>query len=164
MSEASKRALSGTSRTAISNTPSYALSRKRSLRREAEHQKNVQGHRAALELEVVSDPEDALHRIKDRQLAHTLGCEFVRQYPGHGWQVEVDIRNGIANVFNMHISGRIGWRLKLGELREATFSRDVMRIGGEMLARSGLSRGKFNEEAVMMVQRDFSGHAKVDLS
>lgn len=143
---------------------SYALSVKRRVTREKEAARRASLERFAAELEVATDPEDAIYRHKDLAVAKLIGSELVRQYPGHGWQVVSDIRNGIAKLYNMHISGQIGWMLKLKDLREVTFSRDIQRIGGEMLERSGLSRGRFNELEVLERQRDSIGRSKVDLS
>lgn len=144
--------------------PSYQASRERRLRRETEQKAKVTHVRNELELEIVSDPAEAEYRIKDSVLASNIGKELVANYPGHGWQVECDIRNGVAKLFNVHMSGTIGWMLKLADLRESSYRQDIKRIGGEMLERSGLSRGPFNELEVMAKQRDTSGQARIDLS
>lgn len=144
--------------------PSYALSRERRLRREAARKTQVQTEKHQLQLEIVSDPEDAEYRIKDRYWAERIGGELVKRYPGRGWVVEVDIRNGIAKIYNAHVSGKFGWILKLKDIRESSFSADMRKIGGEMLERANLSRGEFIASEVIDLQRNIAGHARFDIS
>ncbi len=148
-------------------TPSYVLSKSRRLARERLAQVKVeQGRRdkAKLVLEIATDPVDAEYRVKDQSVARLIGAELVRRYPGRGWMVEADVRNGIAKIYNGHVSGQFGWILKLKDMREASFSADIAKIGGEMLERSGLSCGKFSESEVINLQRTLTGQARVDLS
>ncbi len=128
--------------------PSFALSRERRINREALAAKRSSGERQALNLEIATDIEDLKYRPLDAQLAMTIGNEFVRQYPGRGWQVEADIRNGIVKVYNTHISGKFGWIWKTADINLGRIAFDVRKIGGEMLERSKMSRGKFNDEQV----------------
>jgi hypothetical protein len=144
--------------------PSYALSRERRLNREAVAAKKASSERAVIERSMAQTPEEAIAAVKDAEIAGMVGSEFVRQYPGHGWQVVSDIQNGIVKIYNAHISGRIGWIWKMDEINHGTFALDVNRIGGEMLERSGLSRTRFSEEAIMEIQRTISGEARIDLS
>lgn len=116
------------------------------------------------ELEMQMTPEEQKLRLQDMQLAAAVGNELVRHYPGHGWQVESDIANGVVKIFNCHMSGLTGYLLHTSKIDFSSFSHTIMMVGGEMLDRFGLSRGKFNEEEVLNVQRDHTGSAKVDLS
>jgi hypothetical protein len=144
--------------------PSYALSRNRRIKREKDARKKIKAEKLSMDLEIVNDPVDAEYRVKDRRIAEWLGHEFVRQYPGRGWQVEVDSRNGLAKIFNMHVTPQYGWMLKLSDVHLGSIAADVARIGGEMLERSKLSRSNFNEVEILDLQRNISGQARVDLS
>ena len=144
--------------------PSLALSKQRRERREADKKRQAAAERHKLELEIVQCPEEAEYRIKDANVARWIGEEFCRHFPGRGWNVEADIRNGIAKIYNQHVTAKAGWIWKLKDIRLASFSEDVRRIGGEMLERSNLSRGKFNEQEVIDLQQLRTVTAKVDLS
>lgn len=108
--------------------------------------------------------EDQKFKDQDIYWAARLGNEFVKYYPGHGWEVHVDIRQGICNIFNRHMSPLMGYRWKLKNIRIPSISQDVMRIGGEILERFGLSRTTFEADVVREIQHKTHGHAKADLS
>lgn len=122
----------------------------------AEHQK--------LELEIVTDPEEAEYRIKDFEIAKMIGTALCAKYPGHGWQVESDSRNGIAKIYMSQMSSRAGYIYKLKDITLGVFDRDMMRVGGDILERFGIARGKFTEGSVMGIIRDIRGDAIADLS
>lgn len=143
---------------------SYLLSKQRAKNKADRQKAETQYKRHQLELEVAKDPEDAEYRIKDLYWAERIGSEFVRKYPGHGWEVLVDSRNGIATVFNKHLSGKIGWLMHLKDINIPSLPRDVMRIGGEMLRRFGVNSDTLVEREIMEVKRSFNGNVKVDLS
>tara|TARA_R110000796_G_scaffold209159_1_gene325508 strand:- start:114 stop:551 length:438 start_codon:yes stop_codon:yes gene_type:complete len=123
-----------------------------------------QAKQKAIELEIVQDPEEAIYRIKDFEIAKTIGAELCGIYPGHGWIVEADARNGIAKICNRHMGVNAGYMYKLNDIEFSTFKRDMMRIGGDILERYKLSRGRMVESEVLGVIRDLRGNAKVDLS
>ena len=123
-----------------------------------------QAKQKAIELEIVQDPEEAVYRIKDFEIAKTIGAELCGIYPGHGWIVEADARNGIAKICNRHMGVNAGYMYKLNDIEFSTFKRDMMRIGGDILERYKLSRGRMVESEVLGVIRDLRGNAKVDLS
>jgi hypothetical protein len=118
----------------------------------------------ALQLEIVQDPEEAIYRIKDYEIAKTIGAELCGLYPGHGWVIEADARNGVAKICNRHMGYKAGYIYKLKDIDLGTFKRDMMRVGGDILERYGLSRSKMIEMEVLGVKRDLRGNAKVDLT
>jgi hypothetical protein len=123
-----------------------------------------QAKQKAIELEIVQDPQEAVYRIKDFEIAKTIGAELCGIYPGHGWIVEADARNGIAKICNKHMGVNAGYVYKLNDIEFSTFKRDMMRIGGDILERYKLSRGRMIETEVLGVIRDLRGNAKVDLT
>jgi len=108
--------------------------------------------------------EDQEFRKQDEAWALRLGAEFVKHYPGHGWEVHMDIKNGICNIFNRQMSPKAGYRWRLQEINTASISQDVRRIGGEILERFGLSREVFEADKIREIQATTHGNAKVDLS
>ena len=142
----------------------YTLTKRRNDRKEAARKLQIAQEKIQLELEVATDPVEAEYRIKDRILAKKIGLEFIKHYPGHGWEVHSDIQNGIVNIFNRHMSALHGYRIKTQNIRLSTLSRDVKRIGGEILERFGLSRERFDAEHILDIQFRTRGRAKADLS
>jgi len=141
----------------------YLLSRNKAAEQAQQHKQRVYKQRLAAEMEIVNDPEEAEYRIKDSILAQKIGFELCHAYPGHGWEVEVDIRNGIAKIFNVHLSGLNGYLLHLKKISLSSFKQDIVRIGGELLEAFGVSRGKFDQDEIMNLERDRTGGVKVDL-
>jgi hypothetical protein len=142
----------------------YMRTKARNEAAEAKKKAEAEHERMKLELEIANDPEDAKYRIKDRLWAQKIGLEFVRHYPGHGWEVHVDIRNGIVNVFNRHMSALHGWRMKTSEIHLSSLSSHIKAVGGEILERFGLRRDKFDADAVRQIQSQTKGNHKADLS
>ncbi len=145
-------------------TKSYTLSKRTRERRLAEKKAKGVKVKAALELETAMDVEEWKHSQQDAWWAKRIGAELVKYYPGHGWEVLVDIRNGIARIYNLYISGQYGWIMKLKDVNDATFSKDIMRIGGEMLRRSGVNQDRMNPEEIAKLQYNSGHKIKVDLS
>lgn len=141
----------------------YLLRTKGKVREKAEKArfKGLQ-ERRQVELEMAMCPEDREYKRKDAILAFAIGNELVKHYSGHGWQVEVDIRNGVAKIFNCHMSGLHGYLLHLKKIDIANFRTDIMRVGGTLLESFGLDRGKINAIQVIDKQRDLSGSVKAD--
>ncbi len=100
----------------------------------------------------------------DAYWAGRIGAEFVKAYPGHGWEVHVDLKNKICNIFNRHMSPTHGYRWKTEEIRLPSLTADVVRIGGEILERFGLSRERFEGDKIREIQHNTQGNAKADLS
>lgn len=144
--------------------PSYALSKRRRQKREEERKKRVASERFVNEMLVVNDPKDAEFAIIDAEIAKVLGYELCRQYPDRGWEVIANSEQGVANIYNSHVTARYGYIWRLAEIRESSFVKDIMRIGGELLDRAGLTRGKFDEVEVMELQKFVNVLDKVDMS
>ena len=142
---------------------SYGLGKRAKDRKAAEKKVAGAAAREKMEFDHANSMEEVKYRQQDAYWAQRIGQQLVKQYPGHGWQVESDIGNGIAKIWNVHVSGQFGWILKLADYRESTFVRDMMRIGGEMLRRSGIKNDKMNPEEIVRLQHDSGYSIKVDL-
>lgn len=115
-------------------------------------------------IETFHSIEEAKHRQQDAYWAKRLGTALVKTYPRHGWSVEVDSNQGIVKIFNRHMSPIQGYLLKLKDLNVADAERQIVRIGGEILERFGLSRVRFEADKIRQIQKDTMGHAKADMS
>lgn len=119
-----------------------------------------------MQLDIATSMEEVERRKVDYYWAARIGHILAKSYPGHGWQVEVDTANGVANIFNAHMNPIMGYRLKLKEVHLPTLDQQIIRIGGEVLERFGLSRERFDADAVRQKQSDAiaPGRVKADMS
>ena len=62
------------------------------------------------------------------------------------------------------MSATQGYRWLLKEINLPNLDADVMRIGGEILERFGLSRETFDADAIRQIQESTKGRAKADMS
>ena len=70
-------------------------------------------------------------------------------YPGHLWAVQVQSKQGMADVRNLMLSGNWGFRIKLPAIYSASdFKKQVLRGGGEILERYRLRRGAADPDAI----------------
>ena len=101
-------------------------------------------------------PPDA----RDITLANNISAVLHKKYPGHLWGVNVDGKNGVAQIMNLALSGRWGFMIKIREID--TEYRAIMRAGGELLERYNLSRGRLNEKEYQLLEKDKFGNLKVE--
>ena len=77
-------------------------------------------------------------------LAKRIAESLHRHYPAHLWGVAANSAAGIVSVFNLRLSGRWGFVLKMRDLAyEDEIERAAKEAGGELLERYRLSRGKY---------------------
>lgn len=97
--------------------------------------------------------------VMAKQMADTLH----RHYPGHLWAVTCDGAKGVADVRNLALSGRWGFRIILPAIYSASdFDRMVMRAGGEVLERFRQRRCRIDHEALNAEPLNFAGDMKVE--
>lgn len=109
-------------------------------------------------LDLTSNPDIAANEMttaKDMaDILHTA-------YPGHLWAVNVE--RGVADVRNLALSGRWGFRLVLPAVYSASeFKRDVIRAGGEILERYKLRRGRMDWDKYDELKTDVAGNPIAD--
>lgn len=93
-----------------------------------------------------------------KQMAEALHAH----YPGHLWGVTVSERTGMADIRNLALSGRYGYRLKLQDHSTASdWKAMTIRAGGEILERLKVARGKATD-AINTLPTDFSGNLIFD--
>jgi hypothetical protein len=114
-------------------------------------------------IDVAADMDEIKYREQDRYWCQKIGHELVSLYPGHGWEVEVNIKQGICDIFNRHMRSNAGYRLKLSDLNHIRLRRQMKKIGGEILERFYLNRERFKADEVRELQQG-GARAKVDLS
>lgn len=99
----------------------------------------------------------------DLVMAKAMADALCRHYPGHQWAVACNGATGMADVYNLGLSGNRGYRLRLPTLYSASeFEQRVVRAGGEILERYRLSRGRLNPDAYANLPSNFAGHFMFD--
>ena len=93
-------------------------------------------------------------------LAKNAADTLHKHYPGHLWAVHVDETGGVMTVFNLMLSGRWGFLLKIKDIDPEM--KKVMRAGGELLERYRVKRGMFTPGSLRDVRKDFSGNKVAD--
>jgi hypothetical protein len=94
----------------------------------------------------------------DMVLAKEIASTLTNHYAGWAWAVNVDGRNGVANIQNLMLHGQMGYVLKLVNIYSASdFKRDVIKAGGEILERFGANRGRFDENKYLQLRTNSIG-------
>lgn len=96
----------------------------------------------------------------DVVLAKNAAEVLNKHYPGHLWGINVDGSTGVMQVFNLALSGRWGFILKLDKIDPEL--KAVMRAGGELLERYRVKRGALNLDSIISLDRDFAGNKVFD--
>lgn len=88
-----------------------------------------------------------------KNIAETLNVH----YPGYGWAVHADVKQGVVTVHNYSLSGDMGYILQMADLSHDPSMKLVIRSGGEFLERYNLARGELNERDLAEKKVDFKG-------
>lgn len=105
---------------------------------------------------IVTDRPDI--PLIDKIMAGGMAETLHKHYPNHLWAVNVNSKGGIATVYNMMLSGQMGYILPLDVAWSATeWEKMVMRAGGEILERYRQQRAKANLEELVNVPSDAAG-------
>lgn len=98
----------------------------------------------------------------DNALAYMCGQALCKYYPGHGWEVNVNHAQGVIDIWNKRISRKWGWRQKMSEVEIRDIPMHMVKIGGELLERAHLKRGKLDVAQILGAARKLSGDIKVE--
>lgn len=104
------------------------------------------------------DDQAAATCANDMILAKEIADTLNSHYPGHLWGVNVQGEQGVADIFDLMVSGEMGYRIKLVNMYSASqLKRNVIQAGGEILERFRLARGRFDESQYVLLKTDHSG-------
>jgi hypothetical protein len=96
--------------------------------------------------------------VKDIQLAKTLTGLLDKTYPGYVWFVDVNSNQGLINVKNLFLSGKMGFRIDMAKIYSISqLEKDLIMAGGELLERFDLARKWFNDAKYAELPVDFKG-------
>ena len=107
--------------------------------------------------------DDAIQAtVAEHEWAKRIAEALHTHYPSHAWGVSVDSHGGIAQIYNLRLSGRWGFIIKLKDLFHDTDMKRVIRAGGELLERYKMKRGTFDAVAYNELPVDFAGNHIAD--
>ena len=92
-----------------------------------------------------------------------------KHYPGHGWGVGVDSKQGLMKIHHgptmLTVDGQKAFVLHMNGFYSASqMDEVVVRAGGEILERNRLRRGAFDEDQWLNLRTDFAGRYKPDMN
>lgn len=126
-------------------TPEQQLCKKIMEKKKFDFDNNVKG-----EIEVVKN--SGLHI-----LMHNIMLRLCRCYPGYDWLVSADDQTGLIDIYLPEMGGNHAYTLHIAKLD--SHMKKVIKAGGEILERHGLSRTKMKIDDMAILERDFKGIA-----
>jgi hypothetical protein len=105
------------------------------------------------------DSFDMAHAKLESWIAKNLGTELCKLYPYREWAVRVDLKGGMAVIQCLDVSKISGYHLKLDATMNTLIGR-MKAIGGEILERGRMTRGRTSEENVESEERTFKDEVK----
>lgn len=105
-----------------------------------------------------STPDEAEQAVLADRMCRWIGSVLLRHYPNRQWFVEVSMEGGVAKIQSPSISNNYGFVVHIDKPREA-LERAVVRAGGELLERFGLSRERAAIGGEEAIERDIRGEA-----
>lgn len=98
--------------------------------------------------------------LANKTIAQEVAECLNKHYQGHAWAVNANVETGLVSVYNLNLSGRWGFVLKMDDLANDPSMKITIRAGGELLERYNISRGSMKQHEMDNVQYDFKGEAK----
>ncbi len=117
--------------------------------------------------DIVYDPRNAVRNVGEMVLSKNIADMICKKYPiekGHRWGIHVDGNGGVLHIYNLNLSQKFGYTLKLSQVvNDPTFKRAVD-AAGEILERFDVRRSKIAQAAndIGIIPSDFTGHLIFD--
>ncbi len=102
------------------------------------------------------------NHLKEIRLAKQISEVLDKHYPGYMWAVNVDIRNGMATIQALRLSGEWGCYVPLHQFINDPYLAKIKQYGGEILERYRVSRSAASEDQIQGLKRDRLGIIDVD--
>lgn len=93
--------------------------------------------------------------VTSRNIAEALH----RKYPGYLWAVEPSLDESVYQIRCMSLSGRWGF---IVHATKDTGAKRIQQLGGELLERYRVRRGRINDDEIMAASVDFTGQRSAD--
>lgn len=80
-----------------------------------------------------------------------------RNFPGHFWVIQINVKGRMFNVFNHALHDNWGYTIRASDLERSSINKIFIRAGGEILERFGMNAGRFNLDNYAKLQKDSKG-------
>jgi hypothetical protein len=98
---------------------------------------------------------EAANQTIAREVAECLNIH----YPCHAWAVTANVETGLVEVYNLKLSGKWGFIIKIDDMATDPGLRLVIHAGGELLERFNVKRGELTASVEDAILYDFKGEA-----
>lgn len=99
---------------------------------------------------------------QEHEIARNVAEYLQTLYPDHQWAVNADLHGGVVHVYNLNLSGRWGFLMKVKDVIEDGWRRKIMQAGGEVLERYRLSRSRLKQNEYEALRLDSFGNPIAD--
>jgi len=106
--------------------------------------------------------DDIEHEASNIEMSKVCVAMLQKFYPGHFWQINADIRGGVVNVINPEVSTKHCYTVVPFDWSLQEVAQAMMKAGGEVLERGGLSRGRLIADEVLTAKRDILGNIRTE--
>ena len=82
--------------------------------------------------------------LRENEIAKNVAECLQGLYPDHQWACNADLMGGVVHIYNLNLSGKWGFLMKVKDVIEDGWKKRIRDAGGELLERYNLSRGRLN--------------------
>lgn len=82
---------------------------------------------------------------RENEIAKSVAELLQSLYPDHQWAVNADLHGGVVHIYNLNLSGKWGFLMKIKDVVEDGWKKKIRDAGGELLERYRLRRGRLNQ-------------------
>jgi len=106
--------------------------------------------------------DSAMQVMRENEIAKTVAEYLAGIYPDHQWACNCDLNGGVVHIYNLNLSGKWGFLMKVKDVVEDGWNKKIMQAGGELLERYRMSRGRFNQAQYEALNTDNFGNHIAD--
>lgn len=92
----------------------------------------------------------------DVAMAKAIAEKLAEHYPGHPFLVHVKSETGMGYIKHPMLSSKMGYRLRIADLKSDPNMREAVKGAGELLERWNIARGVYRHELIREAQRAFA--------
>lgn len=107
-------------------------------------------------------PDKALQVKRENEVAMNVAEYLQGVYPDHQWACNCDLNGGVVHIYNLNLSGKWGFLMKVKDVVEDGWKKKIMQAGGELLERYRMSRGRFKQAQYEALNVDKFGNHIAD--
>lgn len=110
--------------------------------------------------DVITDLAYAQKNISEIVLSKNIADALSKRWPvhnGHAWAINVDGEQGICHIYNLALSNKFGFTIKLVNLVNDPKYKAAINAAGEILERYSIRRRGDTADDMGLLKKDFTG-------